>query len=218
LGEIRELYETQADRAKACEARADAPSMCAVLSTSVAIVLCLANPAAPPLVLLATMLLDAVFLHVETAGLVESSFLSIRASMVALLKAAAAQRENELTISLTGATDPVSCCRTWGCGLHVHPAMAYSPHVFVTVYVPVGGLADKARFTDASRTVASEVCDSARDPWSNCRTRSARHEWPSVRRRPSRCCVGTELCQPCCSLDVGDRNHVERLRPVVGGP
>ncbi len=93
--DIRELYEAQAERARTSQRRADATSICAIFTSLLAILFSLESPVAPSAVLLAAMFLDCVFLHVETAGLVDSSFVSVHASMVALRKAALAHPDGE---------------------------------------------------------------------------------------------------------------------------
>jgi uncharacterized membrane protein len=100
--DIRELYEAQAERARASQRRADATSICAIFTSLLAILFSLESPVAPSAVLLAAMLLDCVFLFVETAGLVDSGFVSLHASMVALRKAALAQPHGEPSKNVPG--------------------------------------------------------------------------------------------------------------------
>ena len=100
--DIRELYEAQSERARASQRRADATSMCALMTSIVAIVVSLESPATPSVLLVVTMVLDCVFLHVETSGLVDSSFLTVHASVVALRKAAAGQQNENRTITVPG--------------------------------------------------------------------------------------------------------------------
>jgi len=111
LYELRELYEAQAERARACRHRADVTSTYSVLTSSLAIVLCLSGPLAPPLVLIAMMLLDGVFLHIETSALVDSSYLTVHASMLVLRDAAAAQLERKRVMTLPNHWLPLHVAR-----------------------------------------------------------------------------------------------------------
>ncbi len=111
LYELREIYEVQAERIRACKHRADATSACAVIASLVAVVLCLSGPVVPSGVLIAMMLLDTVFLHVEISGLVNSSFLTVHASMRVLREAAAAQLEHKRVMNLPDQFVPLLVAR-----------------------------------------------------------------------------------------------------------